>query len=103
MPIGFALIAIRMWWQSGLLPPHQEFETRSGRRRIRRPSPGRGAPSCSRSILAAFSLAWVPEASVAAWRWPLVGGDLGARSSARRSSSCSAASRVVLFFADAGR
>jgi len=71
MPIGFALIAIRMWWQSGLRPPHQEFETEAA-------TPYPPAIAWTRRavvlalVLAASGLAWVPEASVVAWRWPLV-------------------------------
>ena len=56
MPIGFALIAIRMWWQSGLLPPRHEFETEAA-------TPYPPAVAWTRRaivlavVLAAFSLA----------------------------------------------
>jgi len=72
MPIGFALIATRMWWQSGVRPPRQEFETEAVE-----PYPAAVAWTRRAIVLAAiaavyFGLASVPEASVGEWRWPLV-------------------------------
>jgi C4-dicarboxylate transporter, DctM subunit len=68
MPIGFVLIAIRMWWQAGLLPPHNEFKSDPATAYSPAVAWTRRALVLA-VVLAAFSLAWVPEASVAAWRW----------------------------------
>jgi tripartite ATP-independent transporter DctM subunit len=101
MPIGFALIAIRMWWQSGLKPPRQEFETEAA-------TPYRPAVAWTRraivlaAVLAAFSLGWVPEASVAAWRWPLVAVIIGATVLGAPIFVLLGGLAVVLFYADAG-
>lgn len=100
MPIGFALIAIRMWWQAGLLPAH-EFESETATAY----SP---ALAWTRRaivlvvVLAAFSLAWVPEASVAAWRWPLVAVIIGATILGAPIFVLLGGLAVVLFYADAG-
>ena len=101
MPIGFALIAIRMWWQSGLKPPRQEFETEAA-------TPYRPAVAWTRravvlaAVLAAFSLGSVPEASVAAWRWPLVAVIIGATVLGAPIFVLLGGLAVVLFYADAG-
>jgi tripartite ATP-independent transporter DctM subunit len=101
MPIGFALIAIRMWWQSGLKPPRQEFETEAA-------TPYRPAVAWTRraivlaAVLAAFSLGSVPEASVAAWRWPLVAVTIGATVLGAPIFVLLGGLAVVLFYADAG-
>ena len=100
MPIGFALIAIRMWWQSGVLPPHQESESEAA-------TPYPPAIAWTRRaivlavVLAAFSLAWVPEASVGAWRWPLVAVILGATVLGAPIFVLLGGLAVVLFYADA--
>jgi tripartite ATP-independent transporter DctM subunit len=101
MPIGFALIAVRMWWQSGLKPPRQEFETEAA-------TPYRPAVAWTRraivlaAVLAAFSLGSVPEASVAAWRWPLVAVIIGATVLGAPIFVLLGGLAVVLFYADAG-
>ena len=101
MPIGFALIAIRMWWQSGLKPPRQEFETEAA-------TPYRPAVAWTRravvlaAVLAAFSLGSVPEASVAAWRWPLVAVIIGATVLGAPIFVLLGGLAVVLSYADAG-
>ena len=101
MPIGFALIAIRMWWQSGLKPPRQELETEAA-------TPYRPAVAWTRravvlaAVLAAFSLGSVPEASVAAWRWPLVAVIIGATVLGAPIFVLLGGLAVVLFYADAG-
>lgn len=99
MPVGLALIAIRMWWQSGLLPAH-EFESDSA-------APYPPATAWTRRaivfavVLAAFSLAWVPEASVAAFRWPLVAVIVGATILGAPIFVLLGGLAVVLFYADA--
>ena len=101
MPIGFALIAIRMWWQSGWLPAHQEFESEAV-------TPYPPAIAWTRraivlaAVLAAFSLGWVPEASVAVWRWPLVAVIIGATILGAPIFVLLGGLAVVLFYADAG-
>ena len=100
MPIGFAIIAIRMWWQSGLVPPHSEFK-------IEPPAPYAPAAAWTRRlvvlavVLAAFSLAWVPEASVAAWRWPLVAVIIGATVLGAPIFVLLGGLALALFYADA--
>lgn len=101
MPIGFGLIAIRLWWQSGWLPPHHEFESEA-------PTAYSPAVAWTRRaivvavVLAAFSLAWVPESSVAAWRWPLVAVVVGATILGAPIFVLLGGLAVVLFYADAG-
>jgi len=100
MPIGFALIAIRMWWQSGLMPAH-EFESEAAT--AYRPTVAWTRRAIVLAIvLAAFSLAWVPEASVAAWRWPLVAVIIGATILGAPIFVLLGGLAVVLFYADAG-
>jgi C4-dicarboxylate transporter DctM subunit len=100
MPIGFALIAVRMWWQSGLLPPHQEFESEAE-------TPYPPAIAWKRRaialaiVLAAFSLTWVPEVSVAAWRWPLVAVIIAATVLGAPIFVLLGGLAVVLFYSDA--
>ena len=53
-------------------------------------------------VLVAFSLAWVPEASVAAWRWPLVAVIIGATILGAPIFVLLGGLAVVLFYADAG-
>jgi tripartite ATP-independent transporter DctM subunit len=100
MPIGFALIAIRAWWQSGLKPPRRELEPEA--------VPYGPAAAWARratvlaAVLAAFSLGSVPEASVAAWRWPLVAVILGAAVLGAPIFVLLGGLAVVLFYAEAG-
>jgi len=100
LPIGFALIAARMWWQSGLLPAH-EFETGPAT-----PYPPAVAWTRRAIVLAvvsaAFSLAWVPETSVAAFRWPLVAVVIGATVLGAPIFVLLGGLAVALFYADAG-
>jgi tripartite ATP-independent transporter DctM subunit len=100
MPIGFALIAIRTWWQSGLKPPRRELEPEA--------SPYGPAVAWTRRaivlavVLAAFSLGSVPDASVAAWRWPLVAAIIGAAVLGAPIFVLLGGLAVVLFYAEAG-
>jgi len=99
MPVGFALIALRLWWHSGLRPPHQEFETEAA-------LPYRPAVAWARRavvmafVLAVFGLARVPDASVAAWRWPLVAVVLGATVLGAPIFVLLGGLALALFFAD---
>ncbi|MBE3098658.1 MAG: TRAP transporter large permease subunit [Planctomycetes bacterium] len=100
MPIGFAVIAIRLWWQSGMVPPHTEFETEP-------PTPYPPAAAWTRRaivlalVVAAFSLGWLPEASVSAWRWPLVAVVIGATVLGAPIFVLLGGVALVLFHADA--
>ena len=101
MPMGFGAIAVRMWWQAGWLPVRQEFENEA-------PTSYSPAVAWSRRaivlavVLAAFSLALVPEASVAAWRWPLVAVVIAATILGAPIFVLLGGLAVVLFYADAG-
>jgi tripartite ATP-independent transporter DctM subunit len=101
MPIGFGLIALRLWWQAGWLPPHNEFESETATAYAPSMAWARRAIVLG-VVLAAFSLAWVPEASVAAWRWPLVAVVLGATVLGAPIFVLLGGLAVVLFYADAG-
>jgi C4-dicarboxylate transporter, DctM subunit len=101
LPIGFALITIRMWWQAGLLPPHNEFESEPATAYAPAVAWTRRAIVLA-VVLAAFSLAWVPEASVAAWRWPLIAVVIGATILGAPIFVLLGGLAVVLFYADAG-
>ena len=97
--VGFAVIAFRMWWQSGLVPPHSDFETEPA-------TPYPPAAAWARraivlaAVMAAFGLAWVSEASVSAWRWPLVAVVLGATIVSAPIFVLLGGLAVVLFYAD---
>jgi tripartite ATP-independent transporter DctM subunit len=99
MPIGFAMIAIRMWWQSGLVPAH-EFENDAATAYPPATAWTRRAIVLA-VVLAAVSLAWVPEVSVAAWRWPLVAVIIGATILGAPIFVLLGGLAVVLFYADA--
>jgi tripartite ATP-independent transporter DctM subunit len=100
MPVGFALIAIRTWWQSGQKPPRRELDPEA--------APYGPAVAWTRRsivlavVLAAFSLGLVPDASVAAWRWPLVAAIIGASVLGAPIFVLLGGLAVVLFYADAG-
>ncbi len=100
MPIGFAIIAIRLWWQSGQVPLHHEFETAE-------PAPFPPGVAWGRRLLvlavvaSALALAWVPESSVGAWRWPLVAIVLAATVMGAPIFVLLGGLAVVLFYADA--
>ena len=100
MPVGFALIAIRTWWQSGQTPPRRELEPEA--------APYGPAVAWTRraivlaAVLAAFSLGSVPDASVAAWRWPLVAAIIGAAVLGAPIFVLLGGLAVVLFYAEAG-
>jgi tripartite ATP-independent transporter DctM subunit len=100
MPVGFALIAIRTWWQSGQKPPRRELEPEA--------APYGPAIAWTRraivlaAVLAAFSLGSVPDASVVAWRWPLVAAIIGAAVLGAPIFVLLGGLAVVLFFAEAG-
>jgi tripartite ATP-independent transporter DctM subunit len=99
MPIGFAVIALRMWWQSGLRPPRQEFEHEAV-------TPFPPATAWARRalvlavVLAASGLAWVPDASVMAWRWPLAAVVLAATVLGAPIFVLLGGLALVLFYAD---
>lgn len=100
MPIGFAVIAIRLWWQSGQAPLRHEFETAE-------PAPFPPGVAWGRRLLvlavvaSALALAWVPESSVGAWRWPLVAIVLAATVMGAPIFVLLGGLAVVLFYADA--
>jgi C4-dicarboxylate transporter DctM subunit len=102
MPIGFALIAIRTWWQAGLRPPH-EFETGNDAATAYPPAAAWTRRAIVLAVvLAAFSLAWMPEASVSAWRWPLVAVIIGSTALGAPIFVLLGGLAIVLFYADAG-
>ena len=100
MPVGFALMAIRMWWQSGLLPA-PEFQQETAAAYPPAIAWARRAVVLA-VVLAAFSLAWVPEGATAAWRWPLAAVIVGAAALGAPIFVLLGGLAVVLFYADAG-
>jgi len=100
MPVGFALMAIRMWWQSGLLPA-KEFQQETAAAYPPVIAWARRAMILA-VVLATFSLAWVPEGATAAWRWPLVAVIVGAAVLGAPIFVLLGGLAVVLFYADAG-
>jgi C4-dicarboxylate transporter, DctM subunit len=94
MPVGFAAIAWRMWWQAGL-PPVGSAD----------PAPAPAQAWRRRALVAlvvaaVFTLGWVPEASVEAWRWPLVAVILAATVLGSPVFIALAGVALALFFAD---
>jgi C4-dicarboxylate transporter DctM subunit len=72
IPIGFAAVALRMWWQAGSLPAHEGSSEGAAATRL----PSRQAWMRRAAVLVVLAAVWgmsyMPETSVGAWRWPLV-------------------------------
>lgn len=73
IPLGFGVIAVRMWWQSGSVPAG---EAREGAAPVFRQLPAAQAWMRRALVLGILGLVWamqyVPEEAAGAWRWPLV-------------------------------
>lgn len=100
MPVGFAVIGIRFWWQSG----RPEAGETPGAAPGAPPTPARLAwlrrGIVAGVILLVFSLGPLPEATASGWRWPLVGVIVAATIAGAPIFVTLGGLAVVLFVAD---
>ena len=103
MPVGFAIIALRFWWQSGEVPISEGHDDAGAEVKA---LPAWHAWARRAAVLAAVGALWafasIPEASVGAWRWPLVGVIIAATALGTPIFVALGGLAVVLFFADPG-
>ncbi len=96
IPVGFAVIALRAWWQAGW-PPDEGVQTRATALAA---WSRRGAVIAV--VAAVFLLGRLPDASAAALRWPLVAVIVAATVAGAPIFVTLGGLALVLFYADAG-
>ena len=98
IPVGFAIVALRAWWQSGIpgapegqvppppLPPGLAWTRRA---------------AVAAGVAAVLSLAYAPESTAVAARWPLIAGLVAATVLGAPIFVTLGGAALVLFYADA--
>jgi tripartite ATP-independent transporter DctM subunit len=101
MPVGFAIVALRMWWQSGSIPTGEGHDAPAPEARLASWHAWGRRAIVAGVLVALWAMRSVPADSAAAWTWPLVIVILGAAVLGAPIFVALGGMAVVLFFGNA--